>query len=349
MSLTYVLPFKIQDQQGKNWCWVANAASVSYFYEGVRGKTQCQIACKTFLRNDCCQSPTPCDAEGNLKNALCITGNLTGPLNAGPMNANDISNQINAGCVIGVMIVWPNLFAHFVTIYGYDGSTGTDYVMVADPQNPRYVYTFYDLLNNYAGVGGKWQQSYFTIKHPPLTNQLSLMRKSLVLPATKINTTSEKQKAIVRSSKVPLKKARLHAHDINYIVFENLLQGHLTYKKIGFRILKRGKKAYLADFSDEEHKLIGLTDDDVYIALYSKKWEQVKDEIRKEKKAYSIQILQVPQIGVECFKLEFTGVDRAEFLPIRNSFLFEGEDFYSEEQLLQVLTAAAKKKVEAMK
>lgn len=243
------------------------------------------------------------------------------------------------------MILWPNLYAHFVTIYGYDGSNGVDYVLVADPLNPKYMYTYYDLVNNYAQSGGKWHESYFTVGHIPVTTEMAAMNRSFTLPIKKIDATGERKNAIIRSTKVPVKNARLHAHDISYIVFEDLLKEDLTYKKTGFRILKRGKKTYLADFSDVEHQLIGLTDDADYIALYQKKWKQVIEQIRHIKKKYTVEVLQVPQLGVECFKLEFTAGSNVQFLPIRNSFLFDQDRFYKFDELQHILTSAAKEKV----
>ncbi len=71
------LSFLMQTQKYGNWCWAANASSVSIYFDKSSQWSQCAVA-KCFLDNCCETTPDPCNVVYELDAPLRQTKNLQG-------------------------------------------------------------------------------------------------------------------------------------------------------------------------------------------------------------------------------------------------------------------------------
>lgn len=157
----FSMPKQLQDE----WCWAAVSIALRSFY-GRNGNamTQCQLACKVLCNPNCCDSLTDCNRPEDLQVALVAAG-VTAQLFAGPLNEQDITNQLQNNRAIGVRIAWSSSNAHFVSVFGiYDTQTQGIWVDVGDPDVGGGVGTtsLDALTSNYRSGGGVWTHTYLT-------------------------------------------------------------------------------------------------------------------------------------------------------------------------------------------
>jgi Papain-like cysteine protease AvrRpt2 len=157
-ALAASLNFSIQQQTQTNWCWAALSASVGNYYR-TGSWTQCGVANAQLGRNTCCNQPGPCNVYGYLDSALQTTRSFGG-MSQGSIQLSAIDNQINMGRPVGLRCAWFGGGAHFLAIYGTNGS----YLLIADSiygYSTRALNTF---PRSYNG-GGNWTTTYFTRKN----------------------------------------------------------------------------------------------------------------------------------------------------------------------------------------
>lgn len=154
------LAFSMQTQQELNWCWAANASSVSLFFDSASQWTQCAVAAACLDAN-CCVDRAACNQTFVLDVPLSLTKNLQGSVIAAPDSRNALQEQIDAGSPVCCHISWGGQEGHFVTVSGYDWST--DDVIVNDPlygPGPARV-PYNTFVGSYRGAG-YWDYSYHT-------------------------------------------------------------------------------------------------------------------------------------------------------------------------------------------
>ncbi|WP_175011427.1 papain-like cysteine protease family protein [Burkholderia lata] len=161
MLQNFSMPNQLQDE----WCWAAVSIALRDFY-GRNGSamTQCQVACKVLSNANCCASMADCNCPADLLTALTAAG-VNAQILAGPLSAQDITNQLKNSRAIGVRIAWSSSNAHFVSVFGiYDTQTQGIWVDVGDPDVGGGVgTTSLDALKaNYRSGGGVWTHTYLT-------------------------------------------------------------------------------------------------------------------------------------------------------------------------------------------
>ncbi|VWC82296.1 hypothetical protein BLA39750_01292 [Burkholderia lata] len=105
-----------------------------------------------------------CNCPADLLTALTAAG-VNAQILAGPLSAQDITNQLKNSRAIGVRIAWSSSNAHFVSVFGiYDTQTQGIWVDVGDPDVGGGVgTTSLDALKaNYRSGGGVWTHTYLT-------------------------------------------------------------------------------------------------------------------------------------------------------------------------------------------
>lgn len=160
MSAT--IAFNIQQQQETEWCWAAVAASIDQFFNAATTWSQCLLANNQLQQTSCCVNPSTsqCNCPWYLDQALGAVGHLQSYVSAAA-GFPDVQQQINQQDPLCARIAWANGGGHFVVIYGYDDSTPTDDVLVADPWWGVSQVPYSTFVSSYRG-NGSWSHSYCT-------------------------------------------------------------------------------------------------------------------------------------------------------------------------------------------
>ena len=189
---------RMQYQESNEWCWIANATSVSHFYDPASTWTQCQVM--TVVGHNVNQFPANTSAcpsaqvlaahpelapilanpysqaaefvldnaaygidrmylkSGGVSDPLKVTGNL-GSIHPGNLSLSQIASEINAGRPVLADITWFSGGSHVVAIAGVLG----DGLLILDPVNGQSVVQFGAFPATYFG-GAKLDNFIFTKK-----------------------------------------------------------------------------------------------------------------------------------------------------------------------------------------
>jgi hypothetical protein len=160
---THALAFTMQQQIFSNWCWSANAVSVSKFYTLASAWTQCTLASAELNINSCCNSPLPngCNVYGYLNTSLARVNHFNRYESASATTWAMVKAEIIAGRPIGARSAWSGGGAHFMTIYGYQEYGGEKYLMIDDPIYGKTTITLATFKTAYKG-SGTWTHTYYT-------------------------------------------------------------------------------------------------------------------------------------------------------------------------------------------
>jgi hypothetical protein len=158
-----VLDFQIEEQIMSNWCWAAVVASLNTHYNHDTQLTQGEIVATELNMSICKAAPLPlCNKPFDLSVALEHNGFLQEFLDY-TIDSEKIVMEIVNDRPICCQIVYGNSDGHFIVIYGYSRSLGSDalFLNIADPKSgsSRYL-SREDLLSDYDG--GQWIRTYLT-------------------------------------------------------------------------------------------------------------------------------------------------------------------------------------------
>lgn len=155
-----VLRFTMQQQTQGNWCWAANAVSVSRYYVPTSSWTQCQVANAQTGFSNCCGSGASgqCNIYGFLGAALTTVGHFNRQTSTITSFA-DVEAEMLAGRPLGTRTAWSGGGAHFVHITGTEDD---DCVWVADSGDGMTTLVTYDKFKTSYRDSGSWTHSYFT-------------------------------------------------------------------------------------------------------------------------------------------------------------------------------------------
>jgi hypothetical protein len=163
----HLLPFTMQTQEQRNWCWAGVTASIAAFFDSATRQTQCVVADAQLRRNDCCAAGAagPCNVYGYLASALYRIGHLKSWSAGRPATLARAQSEIDLGRPVCLRVAWRSGGAHFLTIVGYlpssEALAGSQLLAVDDPQwGPSDVP--YDVLCAAYRQDGRWTDSYFT-------------------------------------------------------------------------------------------------------------------------------------------------------------------------------------------
>lgn len=155
------MPFQMDSQTEKHWCWAAVSAAVDRYFDPGSALTQCEIAAEVLDANDCCADPKVHDKPAQLQDALEILGRLN-KTRHGPLEFPDLRSELDAGRPVCARIEWNDGSAHYVVLYGYHViSSGTRTVEVADPWYPNSTQNF-DFFPAFYHGGGEWTATFLT-------------------------------------------------------------------------------------------------------------------------------------------------------------------------------------------
>jgi len=189
---------RMQYQETNEWCWIANATSISHFYNPASTWTQCQVM--TVVGHNVNQFPANTSAcpsaqvlaanpglaailanpydkaaeyvlnnpayginpiyikSGGVSDPLKVTGNL-GSIQPGTLSLSQIASEVNAGRPVLADITWFSGGSHVVAIAGVLG----DGLLILDPVNGQSVVQFGAFPGTYFG-GAKLDDFIFTKK-----------------------------------------------------------------------------------------------------------------------------------------------------------------------------------------
>jgi hypothetical protein len=164
-----LLPFTMQSQTQRNWCWAAVTASVAAFFDTRTRSTQCAVANTELQRRDCCRGGAggPCNVYGYLASALHRIGHLKAWSAGRPATLDRVQDEIDRERPLCLRVAWRSGGAHFLTIVGYlpesEALAGSRLIAVDDSQwGPSDVP--YNVLCAAYRQDGRWTDTYFTKK-----------------------------------------------------------------------------------------------------------------------------------------------------------------------------------------
>lgn len=189
---------RMQYQETTEWCWIANATSISHFYNPASTWTQCQVmtvvghninqfpantsACPSaqvlaanpglatilanpydkaaeYVLNNAAYGIDPVYIKsGGVSDPLKVTGNLAS-VQPGNLSLSQIASEVNAGRPVLADITWFSGGSHVIAIAGVLG----DGLLILDPVNGQSVVQFGAFPGTYFG-GATLDDFIFTKK-----------------------------------------------------------------------------------------------------------------------------------------------------------------------------------------
>ncbi|WP_169630176.1 papain-like cysteine protease family protein [Flavobacterium humi] len=330
----------MQFQSQSNWCWAANAASISVFYNGGSTVTQCMVASFCLNRTDCCSTAASvCNVPYYLDRALKVVGSFKQVVNQ-PVGLPFIKAEIDGRCVIGARIGWQGGGGHFVTLFGYNDMTSNSFVYVADPIYGGSYCNLANFTSSYLNAG-KWTDTYLTKGQSKMLhfntldeNLIDRARKMVPLQLSDTFAHAKKQG----------KQPEMMGHDIYNIDMEQLKgNGQVILEKVGERLLDKDSSKgdtflYEFDHSDEKTNLSRIVYGDNYADRYFDVFEALKKESLKKKEDFKVSAVRLPALKVDAVWLEGVGNTTEEwFIPLfANDFLNTNER-YSKTEFYELL------------
>jgi hypothetical protein len=163
------LPFTMQRQEQRNWCWAAVAVSVARHYAVWSTWKQCEVVNLELGQTTCCTdgSTRECDRGHGFAEALARTEVLDRVV-GGVVDEGTIREEIDHGRPLGIDIQWGGCRGHFIVIDGYaDLLFGGDLQLsISDPFYGSYDVAFSELAGGAFLGSGAWAHTLFT-KPPP--------------------------------------------------------------------------------------------------------------------------------------------------------------------------------------
>lgn len=166
-----VLDFQRQIQLLDYWCWAAVASSVSLKYDPASSHTQSTLAgdlldssCAAIVPGNTANVSATCNRDYSLGDALKYTQNFAWQEDR-YLTLDELTTQLDGGWPVCGQIYWAdrNDQGHYITIYGYDGTTLT--FADSDPSATTDSIDYNDLVRN-GYRAGQWIRSFGTQPAP---------------------------------------------------------------------------------------------------------------------------------------------------------------------------------------
>jgi hypothetical protein len=163
--------FQMERQCKDKWCWAAVSSSIERYFLPNSPWTQCRVARSLAAKKklsgisvnaNCCGSPDACNDAAALDDALRAVGRLKGFVSR-PLTFQEVCNEIDNNCPVGVRIGWAEGGGHFIAIHGYYVSSSSQIVHVSDPlfgPSSLYYGHFLSCYQFWNDGGGFWTDSY---------------------------------------------------------------------------------------------------------------------------------------------------------------------------------------------
>jgi len=340
----------MQHQVNSNWCWAATSTSISLYYDPASGWTQCKVACFALPRPDCCAAPTPsaCNVSFYLNQALTVTGNFVNMVN-NPLPIAQIETEINAYRVIGVRIGWFGGGGHFIAIYGFDDSTGSDYVYADDPIYGKSYQLLSNFTNNYQSAG-QWTHSYFTKRSGG----------GLMLQYAAIAFDFEEKARVIKERAFPhpipgpppehfaMLPHQTLPHDTYLIDFRDLVGEKMVLHKTGVRVFDSSEPSPMIfefDSPEKNAKMLQVLHGDEFVKNYQNELSVIANNKNFTSRNFTLRVVRQPNLKVEAFWLADDKNPKEDiFIPVTSTdFLRTGEQL-TRQRFSELLFAAARDK-----
>ncbi|MEL1244012.1 papain-like cysteine protease family protein [Flavobacterium sp. DGU11] len=340
------LPFSMQRQTQSNWCWAANAASISLFYNPHSGATQCEVACQCLDRGDCCNPnvPSACNVPYYLTDALEATGNFKQYI-GNPILMPAIETEINGGWLIGVRIGWRDGGGHFVTIYGYNYPNANNFVYVADPIYGNSYISLANFTSNYQNAGD-WTDTYLTTGQANNMLQFEKLNESLIERAREMAPPDILWESADLSPK-GRDTSRQMAHKLYNINLDSLKGGNgVVFEVSGTRVFDRDKQKdnFIFEFAntfkgtDVSRILFG----DKYARHYYKVFSELNESYRSISENYTISVVRLPALKVDAVWLHTDSSVDDIFIPLFTNDFLQADMRYTWQEFIGLLKENAK-------
>jgi hypothetical protein len=338
------LRFTMQFQTQTNWCWAANAASISLFYDSGSAWTQCKVASIAMQPTNCCVSPLPCNNPWLLDGALKITHNFVEPLIYGPMDLNGIQEQIDAGLVIGSRIGWSGGGGHFVSVYGYDRTGAEPFIFVADP---IYGTTFIKLstfISSYQ-ASGRWTHSYLTKATQNTMIEFSHIDHNLFAKAEEMKGRLGDESSF-KSTEAPSSNAI--QQEVFVISLDSLKAGgEPKLINTGVRLIDNSKSSngliYDFDSIGPAATIQQVINDRSYSSRYFKAITKVSTKQKNDRNYFNLDVIRIPELKLEALWLHSkTDFHQDQYIPVFSATELRDNVTYSREDFLKIVRHEAR-------
>lgn len=347
------LLFIMEPQKHPNWCWAANAASISKYYNHSSMWTQCKVVCSCLNKNDCCgkRIPKSCDIPFYLDDALTATDNFRQML-TGHLPPDPLTNEINRGRIIGARIRWQNGDGHFVSIHGYNNVSNDIFLYIADPIYGKTYLKVTDFATNYQWVGGEWSHTYLT-KAPNSMLEFTDINENLLSRARELappNLFDKKENFKILNENVQESLVNAMPHDVYVISFNSLREDvRPILNKGGVRLFDKSSdgKNLIFEFSNSGSEAIlqQIFSGDTYTDNYKKVLLEIKKDFEKANEVYEIGTVRQPELKVDAIWLHATDSKSADtFIPLFTNEFLLAEKRYDGESFFKLLKENAMKK-----
>lgn len=330
------LIFQMERQIFSNWCWAANAVSISKYYFHQAPFTQCKIVCGCLRRTDCCTYTIPheCNVRYYMDEALRFTSNFMSIVEE-PLPVEPLIGEIENGRVVCARIRWRNGDGHFVTIHGYNTVNGEVFVYVADPSGENVYLRLRDFALNYKQVGGRWSHSYLT-KGPHIVRNYTQINGDLLAQAIQLappGLFGKKEKLKFMNYSLTPKIKLAIPHDFYVIDFAALKENkRILLKKKGLRLMEQNQlgRNVIFEFSSakKEGELQQIISAGDYTDNYKKVLDKINNSLKKSNQPYHIGIVKQPELKVDAMWVQTADKKLDKFIPLfTNSFLTADKEY----------------------
>ena len=299
------LDFNMQSQKESNWCWAANATSVSLFYWSWSGWTQCKVACSVVNLTTCCDSPVPdaCNQPETLSSALTVTKNLSSVVSS-TVSFDTVKAEIDAGRVVCARIGWSGGGGHFVTIRGYVTIFGDlDFFEVDDPIYGKSTVTVTSFTTSYQTTGS-WTHTYFTKSYIHMPFIPILIAEEVLERIQKQRVVLGMQEGLPVEEIAAAKGRTLGlAHAIFTLGLEDLARGDAAAARAGVRVMEFNGETPAAfyDLPDAETAEVrAMSASGAYLKLFPQALSAAKVESGSQ---VELRLLQAPALNFEALWL----------------------------------------------
>lgn len=346
------LQFTMQQQTQSNWCWAANATSVSIFYTPSSAWTQCKVANACQNKTTCCSNPSGCNQYGYLNLALEKTSNFNGMI-TGTITFAQIQTEINAGRPIGTRTAWSGGGAHFLCIIGYAVISGTNYVYLDDPIYGASCVTLSSFTTNYRG-SGTWTHTYLTKRPPSTMNVILPGLKQNVLDAIRTirpGVITATMDIINRAKAVGSDNEGVSLtlpHHVFVMDLDKVAKGKLSKDKGYTRVLEADNTNIKALYDIDENKggtaeVRNIISSGEQLSNLQSAMDIVAEVTDKGNKQVEMHFIDIPALYVEAVWLNYDGKDKDVFIPTRTIGDFEAQKAYPNKDFMKLLQEAAAK------
>lgn len=315
------LPSNMQPQTESNGCRAATSTSVSHFYWAASTWTQCKVAGAELGLSNCCQNPAPgpCNVPWYLDRALTRTENWVSI--SAPISFAAVRAEIDAGRPVGARIGWSGGGGHFMVIYGYSLTNGTEYFDIDDPIYGKSHLTVSG-FSNHCQTTGNWTHSYLTKSYLPfmIINPLPIEEFVLRRIWEARRLLDVKRGLDPETAKHSESLSLGLAHKVFSLGLNALATGESYPEPVGVRVMEIEEdrpRAFFDVTSGAEGEVRQMSADGPYLQLFPRALEVALAEPDRDRSC-DLRLLCVPALNFEAVWLHSDDSSDDFVIPLRS-------------------------------